>query len=252
MGAAFGAARGAIGRGLLCALLVLVPLLADRASAATVTLSSIDEGEYIGSSVSTRFSANFRASNAPLSLRSYFVFDLAGVTGTVTGARLFIPGAAATILGGAPILFSVFDVSTPAAVLLAGGDGASNIHGDLGSGALYGSAAVPAPPPDNNTGSAPMPDVSIALAGALGDIGGQRGGLFAVGGAVTGGGTTILWRGTSTSNPAYHARLTLEVTPEIAPIPLPPSVAMMAGLLGGLGLIGARRRRRWAARRQPS
>ncbi len=224
-------------------LLALATLAADRRNAATTTLTSVAEGEYWEGQPSRAYSGNFRASNNPFFIRNYLVFDLASITDTISAATLVVPGYDATIIGVDPISFNVYQVATPTGVLLAGGDGTSDIHGDLGDGALYGATIVPAPPAGNNSGGAQMPDVTVALGGAVADLNASRGFQFAVGGTTTGPSMTILWVGITTGSQDNKARLVLETTP-VPAVPLPPTLALMATALGGGALLRARRRHR--------
>jgi len=117
----------------------------------------------------------------------FFVFDLSGVSGPINSAILSIanPSAADNLdppfpsngFGGAPAIYSNWDVSTPIATLIADATGATGIYADLGSGVLYGIRGVDAS--TNGT------QVMISLNGAaLAAIQNAEGGEFAIGGTL--------------------------------------------------------------------
>lgn len=117
-------------------------------------------------------------SGIPSEARSFFGFDLSGVTGTVVSATLRLQTATAV----SPFLtptgtetFGVFDVSA-ALGTLTGGAGASSFA-DLGSGTQYGSLDVTDP-----VGTY----IDIQLNGAgLAYLNGLAGGTAVMGGAIT-------------------------------------------------------------------
>jgi hypothetical protein len=163
---------------------------------------------------------------------NYFAFDLSGVSGTVTGAKL-------TIFGGngffffnsttpATVTYSIYDVATNIGALTDHTAGAAAFT-DLGSGSVYGSTPIAV-----ISGSAQQ--LVIDLVGGLNDINAALGGLFALGGGsslVANQG--FLWS-SSFGNPA--AQLTLETTP------IPAALPLFATVCGGGGLIAWRRRRK--------
>src|SRR5439155_12677519 len=78
--------------------------------------------------------------------------------------------------------FTLFDVSTPLGALRASGSGQTDIFNDLGSGASFGSQTVS--PTDNGNGNGKYVSVSLND-GGLAALNAARGGLAAVGGALT-------------------------------------------------------------------
>jgi len=166
---------------------------------------------------------------------NYFAFDLSGVSGTVTGAKL-------TIFGGngffsfnsttpATVTYSIYDVSTNIGALTGHSAGAAAFT-DLGSGSVFGSTSIAV----TSTPFGSMPQLEIDLSGALNDIAAALGGLFALGGGsnlVSNQG--FLWI-SSTRDPA--AQLTLETTP------IPAALPLFASVFGGGGLVAWRRRRK--------
>ena len=162
---------------------------------------------------------------------NYFAFDLSGVSGTVTGAKLTIFGANGLFLFNsttpATVTYSIFDVTTDIGALTGHTAGAAAFT-DLGSGLVYGSTSFAA-----TTGSSPQ--LVIDLSGGLNDINAKLGGLFALGGdssLVSNQG--FLW---SSSFLGPAAQLTLETTP------LPAALPLFATVLGDGGLVAWRRRR---------
>ena len=109
---------------------------------------------------------------------NYFAFDLSGVSGTVTGAKLTIFGPNGLFLFNsttpATVTYSIYDVTTNIGALTGHTAGAAAFT-DLGSGLVYGSTSFAA-----TTGSSPQ--LVIDLAGGLNDINAALGGLFALGG----------------------------------------------------------------------
>ncbi len=113
--------------------------------------------------------------------RNFFVFNLAGYTDpNPIGAaelRLFNPPNGYTSPNPTET-YSLFDVTTPIPTLVATNTGRTDIFADLGSGLSYGSRVVSAA--DNNR------IVSVTLnAAAVAALNANRGGLFALGGALT-------------------------------------------------------------------
>jgi len=106
-------------------------------------------------------------------LNSYFIFDLSGITGDMTGARLKLE--LQNYYGIDPSeTFSVYDVSTDAATLEASGTGQTAIFDDLQTGNVYGTFEVTS----GDVGTI----IEIPLsASAVSDINTAAGGTFAVG-----------------------------------------------------------------------
>jgi hypothetical protein len=166
---------------------------------------------------------------------NYFAFDLSGLSGTVTGAKLTIFGPNGLFLFNsttpATVTYSIYDVTTDIGALTGHTAGVAAFT-DLGSGLVYGSTSFAA-----TTGSSPQ--LVIDLSGGLNDINAALGGLFALGGdssLVSNQG--FLW---SSSFLGPAAELTLETTPIPAALPLFAS----GGAL--LGFLGWRRKRKQAA-----
>jgi hypothetical protein len=156
--------------------------------------------------------------------RSFFSFDLSGISGTVTSATLNLQRWDQT----GPLTLGLFDVSTPASTLVTGrqqGILSPTIFADLGSGNSYGTFPV-------NYGGF-MDILSFSLnANALADINAMTGsGYFSIGGAVLSGSGYIF----AIDGGGLPRELVLTTVPE-------PSTFALAGI-GATVLLGLRRRR---------
>lgn len=165
---------------------------------------------------------------------NYFAFNLSGVSGTVTGAKLTIFGGNGFFIFNsttpATVTYSIYDVSANVDVLTNHTAGLATFT-DLGSGSVYGSTSSAV-----STTFGSMPQLVIDLSGGLDAINAALGGLFALGGGsnlVSNQG--FLWS-SSSANPA--AQLELETTPVPAALPL------FATVFGGSGLLAWGRRRK--------
>ena len=167
-------------------LIVLIP--SGPISAATITLTDTERGSYdstgfFGTSGSGTAIGNYLTGVlSSVEYRSFFNFDLSGISGTVTSAELRISTNTTNGTGQGsatpdnPETLGIFDVTTsiPNLVTDLGGVAAFN---DLGGGIQYASVFVPTPT-SNGT-------IIITLnAAALSDINTAIGGDFAVGGVL--------------------------------------------------------------------
>jgi hypothetical protein len=198
------------------------------AAATTVTINSNASGFYQNTGGTPSLGSTNIIEDS--TRNNYFAFDLSGLSGTVTAAKLTVFGPNGLFLFNsttpATVTYSIYDVTTNIGALTGHTAGAAAFT-DLGSGLVYGSTSFAA-----TTGSSPQP---IDLAGGLNDINAALGGLFALGGdssLVSNQG--FLW---SSSFLGPAAQLTLETTP------LPAALPLFATVLGGGGLVAWRRRR---------
>jgi hypothetical protein len=165
---------------------------------------------------------------------NYFAFDLSGVSGTVTSAKLTIFGGNGSFSFNtttpATVTYSIYDVSTGIGALTGHTAGAAAFT-DLGSGSVFGSTSFAV---TSTFGS--MPQFEIDLSGGLDAINAALGGLFALGGGSNlASNQGFLWI-SSIRDPA--AQLTLETTP------IPAALPLFATVFGGGGLVAWRRRRK--------
>jgi hypothetical protein len=149
-----------------------------------VTVGAIDSGWYAGNGEHTASNNNYLVGECDSCGRggdynNYFTFNLANVSGTITGATLsaFNP----TFVNGLLSTWSVWDVSTPIALIdvnrSAGDATGLSIFNDFQSGILFGSLNV--------SGVANDSLVSVELnSNALAALNAGRGGQFAIGGTL--------------------------------------------------------------------
>jgi hypothetical protein len=152
--------------------------------------------------------------------RNFFVFDIPDVP--IDAAQLLVlnpPGGYASV--DASETYAVFDVSTPVADLVAGGNNRNTIFVDLGSGLLFGSTVISEQDNGQTVAITLTPDAVAGLNDA-------RGQLFAIGGALT----SIEESGRQyvflTSQLDANVILSLA---EPLPVPEPPGAALLAAAL---------------------
>lgn len=146
---------------------------------ATITLDATQTGFYNDSGVRTlgNYATGWFAVGSPAELRSYFTFDLTGVSGSITGATVHLSSGVAGSQYFSPDpseTLTFFDVSTTLAALT-GGFGGPNAFNDLGTGTSYGSYTLTKPVPsfiDTTLNAAGLAFLnanftSIALGGAI-------------------------------------------------------------------------------------
>jgi hypothetical protein len=166
--------------------LLLASLVSISAAGAPIILDAVDSGAYFDNGTHNPGIENYLTGLfSGQEHRSFFVFDLSSVTGTIQAAtlRLFNPEVSQFLHGyvspDPTETLNIYDVSTPAADVTLNAAGVAGFN-DLGSGTLYGSKTVSAA--DNGTvveiavGNAAIADLNAAtglflLGGALGTIG---------------------------------------------------------------------------------
>ncbi|HEX8788748.1 MAG TPA: PEP-CTERM sorting domain-containing protein [Telluria sp.] len=180
---------------------------ASSANAAVITLNDIARGAYnnsgtFGTGGSGTATGNYITENI---YHSFFGFDLASISGTVTSATLIL---AQTGGGSTPVNLSIWDVSTNYQSLV-GNQGGIAAYNDLSSGMLFGSIKVT--PASTGTISVTLNDDALqAINVALGS-------KFALGGSLLE--STYLFP-SSLGAPLTQLRLTTADVPEPAPLAL--------------------------------
>ena len=217
-------------------LLVLFAAAALPVLGGTITVDATASGRYFDTnSFDTGYGTGWH-SGIPAEARSFFGFNLSGVSGTITGATLHLQTSAVVASFLSPTgteTFGLFDVSATLASLAAGTAFAS--FGDLGSGTSYGSLVV---------NSAPGTFVDIILnANGIAYLNGLAGGTAVLGGALTtlakgaAPNNEILFNGSSST---MVRQLVLDTTPDSG-VPEPATWVFIAS---GLALGGLVRRRK--------
>lgn len=130
-----------------CLILVGSSLFTSTTKAGTTVLTASDVGWYNSNGEHLAFCKGFMVGYAGafdgLTYRSYYLFDLRNVKGTITSATVRVfsdaygfdsPNASETL--------GLFDVSTPASLLQFGQTGAYGVYKDLGTGKLFGTGTV--------------------------------------------------------------------------------------------------------------
>ena len=227
----------------LAAALLLGPLApASRAD----LITSADRGRYTDAGAHTPTNPNYTTgfvSNLG-ELRSFFTFDLAGVTGPITSARLLLRNVP---FFGSPYnspdpteTFSLFDVLTPTAALTSGTGGLAAFE-DLGTGVEYGTRVIS--PADN--GQLVMVELNGNGVTALNAAAGG-GGTFVLGGALTTIGQDAMGnRLTQSVFTGTTAASTVSLEFEVAAVPEPTSLALLG--LAAVGAFGGARLKRRSA-----
>jgi len=225
------------------AALGLIALLAPEAKAAlqTVSITAADRGFYSQGGVSNPSSTFYTTGRvmsavegAPsqiLEERSFFLFDIpTTLSGTIVSAALTLRlGSGASDTGTET--FTLFDVSTDLASLIAGTAG-TDAFADLGGGVSFGSVDIA---PVGFSFDLVGIDLNAAALAAI-----QFGQTFALGGAITslaGVGEEYLFGGTGSIG---LARLDLVVDDAVS-VPAPAALPVMLSAL--VGLTAVRRRR---------
>lgn len=217
--------------------LLLLGAGAYPAAAAPVTLAALDSGQYdaVGSHLLTN--ENYLTGIFNTERRSFFLFDLSSVSGTINSAtlRLFNPEVSAFLHGyvspDPTETLNIYDVGTDATAVTLGTGGAA-AFADFGSGTLYGTRTVSAA--DNGT------VVEITLnAAALADLNAASG-LFLFGGALgslAGPSDQHVFGFSMTNFVPDHTR---ELVLDVSSVP-EPSMALL--LITGAAAYGSRRRK---------
>jgi hypothetical protein len=207
------------------------------ARAATITLNAVDNGAYNQLGDHAGSNPNyFVGFDGYYVSRNWFVFDLASVSGTIVSASLRLQTYYFVSYVKPTETYTLFDVTTPIASLIAGGTGLVDTFNDLGSGTTYGNRTYIAADDHKER------DIALLAAG-VNALQAAVGGQFALGGAVT----TLLpslyfgqYEFVFGGSGGALAQLVLDVEP--VPVPEPATLTLV-----GLGLAAAVVRRRRAA-----
>ncbi len=198
-------------------------------NATVIEVSNSDSGWYDSTGRHISINGNYIAGN--LSGRTYhnfFVFDISGVSDTVTSATLKLFTHKVT----ASATYNLFDVTTPISSLVTGGLGLVSTYNDLGNGSSYGSLDL--------LSSQDRQFVQINLnSNAISAIN-LAGGLFAIGGTYSPNNRSQYAFGNSYFNPNNKLILNTAATS----VPEPAGLALSS--LGLLASIGFSRRKKVA------
>lgn len=214
----------------LC-LFLLFGATALPCSGGTVTLSAIDSGYYAADGSHNPALENYLTGQLTTERRSFFVFDLSGVSGTIQSAtlRLFNPDLSMFQHGyvspSPTETLNLYDVTTAAASITGATAGVAGFS-DLGSGTLYGTRSVSAA--DNGT------VVEIALNNAAIGAMQSANGLFLLGGAVSsisGSSDQYVFGFSMASFVPDHTR---ELVLDVAPAAVPEPATFVYGLVGAV------------------
>jgi hypothetical protein len=119
----------------------------QSATASTLTFNAVDSGWYqsdgqngkgiVGLSNTNYFAGQFPTGTG-FSYNNYFVFNISGITGTISSATLTLDDSGAGAVAGGPLNFSIGSVSD-AASSVSSSTASLTIFNDLAGGTLYGS-----------------------------------------------------------------------------------------------------------------
>lgn len=209
------------------------------AQATSYELNAIDSGWWNSDGGHISTNSNYIAGRiGSLEYRNFFVFDLSGVSGTVTSAslQLFNPSTG-YVSPDANEMYTLYDVSTSITALTTGGSGQTAIFTDLGTGTTYGSVSVSS----GDNGQL----VEITLNGnGLAALNGATG-SFAIGGALTslsGSSTQHVFGWTHLGNPTKKLFLETGELSQTQPVPEPSTLVLVGSGLGLCFLSGYRKR----------
>ena len=109
---------------------------------ASIEISATGSGWYRSNGGHVAVNPNYIVQvNGSANNRNFFVFDLTGVADTILSAVLRLENPQ-TVNNGIASTYTLYDVSTGVASLMADQSGATGIYADLGTGTSYGSAAL--------------------------------------------------------------------------------------------------------------
>jgi len=216
-------------RGLLLGIVVVALLTSIASASVTVTLNPTVRGWYESAGDNNAEpTANYLTGSYGLEHRSFFVFNLNGLTGITSATlKLYQPSTGYYSPNGFAQTLFLYNVTTPATQLIAGTNSTA-IFNDLGSGTSYGNRDYT--PADNNTFT-----TLVLNAAGLNDANAAGGGYFSVGGALPINANTGFIFGDS--------QISLSDTQLIVTGSQTPEPASAGIVLGALSLTMLRRRR---------
>ena len=222
----------------LLSLMAAVLLFSSIGEAKAGIINTIDRGWYENASgFHIPSNDNYFTGNTGGSfLNDFFVFNLAGQSGPVTSATFsaFNPSTGNSI--SSPEIFTLYEVTTPIATLVAGGSGLVAIHTDLGNGTVYGSVTVN--PGDFNQ----FINVTLNSAG-LAAINSNLGGQFAFGGSLGANPSGFVFGNTGIGNPQNGDTFLNLQSNNVSAVPEPATMTMLGIGVAGMFGFGLRRRR---------
>jgi hypothetical protein len=214
--------------------LAFIGISTGQARASLYTINFTDTGWWDNTGTHSATNKNYAVGNGSALVRDYFVFNLAGVSGTVVGATLniFNPvnGQSGTLR-----TWSVFDVSTPIVNLMATNSGQTSIYADLGSGTNLGNNTGPQ---TNNT----VLSTSLNAAG-LAYIQSGLGGMIAFGGDYVGATSNNYLYGFSGQAGHEDEIRQLVIETRANTVPVPAGIVMSSIGIFGIGAFTWLRRR---------
>ncbi|MDP2325626.1 MAG: hypothetical protein Q8N51_16590 [Gammaproteobacteria bacterium] len=208
----------------------LLAACAMSSPAQAVTLNALSSGTYSGNGSPAHDPNSYLTGGNAYGpdWRSYFVYDLTAVTGTITAAalHLFSPSPGGFWSDSPTETLAIFDVATSIPVLTSGSGGIP-AWTDLGSGLQFGSVVV------SYASNGTFIDIALNAAG-LAYLNGKLGGQVAFGGAIT----TL----TPMIDPEYVFGNSITSVPsntqlilQTSAVPISPAVWLFGSALGVMG-----------------